>query len=147
LIKIYKDKWNLLLVSKHIVRVVLNDHVLPVNVVVDHQAWLCIFIRALARSCSLIGCSIEMSSIRSFIFSSLFERFLVQVNQVLGYIAVLCNMIRITTAVALEGFLSFPQTLFFGFVLLVLDFLTFLDFTNILWWFVTIHLFHTLNYS
>jgi hypothetical protein len=108
LIKIYKDQWSLLLVSKHIVRVVLDDHVLSVNVVIDHQPWLCSFIRALARSCSLIRCSVEMSFIRPFSFFNLFEGFLVQVNQVLGYIALLCNMIRTTIVVALEELLSFP---------------------------------------
>jgi hypothetical protein len=40
-------------------------------------------------------------------------------------------MIRITTTVVVEGFLSFPQTLVFGFVLLMLIFLKFLGFTNI----------------
>jgi hypothetical protein len=60
---------------------------------------------------------------------------------VLGYITLLCNMIRTTTMVAREGFLSFPRTLVFEFVLLVLVFLTFLEFTNILGWFVSIHLF------
>jgi hypothetical protein len=49
--------------------------------------------------------------------------------------------------VAREGFLSFPRTLVFEFVLLVLVFLTFLEFTNILGWFVSIHLFYPLNYS
>jgi hypothetical protein len=34
LIKIKCDKWCLFLVSKYIVRFVLNDHVLPVNVVI-----------------------------------------------------------------------------------------------------------------
>jgi hypothetical protein len=108
LIKIYKDKWCLILVPKHIIQVVLVDHVLSINVVFDCQAWLCSFIRALAQSCSLIRCSIEVSFIRSFSFFSLFEGFLVQVNQVLGYIALLCNMIRTITIVILEGFLSFP---------------------------------------
>jgi hypothetical protein len=45
---------------------------------------------------------------------------MVQVNQVLKYIALLCNMIGTTTTVALKGFLSFPRTLVFEFVLLVL---------------------------
>jgi hypothetical protein len=63
------------LVFKHIVQVVLDDYVLPINVVVGRQAWLCIFIRAFAQSCSLIGCNVEVSFIQSF---SLFRlRFLV----------------------------------------------------------------------
>jgi hypothetical protein len=47
LIKIYKDKWSLIFVSKHIVQVVFDDHVLSINVIFDCQAWLCSFIRAL----------------------------------------------------------------------------------------------------
>jgi hypothetical protein len=105
LIKIYKDKWSLFLVSKHIVRVVLDDHVLSVDVIFNHQAWLCNFIR---------------------------EGFLVQVNQVLGYITLLCNMIRTTTAVALNRFLSFLRTLVIRFVFLVLVSFIFLGFTKIL---------------
>jgi hypothetical protein len=132
LIKIYKDKWSLFLVSKHIVRVVLDDHVLSVDVIFNHQAWLCNFIRAFARSCSLIGCSIEVSFKRLFSFSILFEGFLVQVNQVLGYITLLCNMIRTTTAVALNRFLSFLRTLVIRFVFLVLVSFIFLGFTKIL---------------
>jgi hypothetical protein len=50
-------------------------------------------------------------------------------------------MISTTTAVALERFLSFLRALVFEFVLLVL---VFLEFTNILGWFITIHLFFTL---
>jgi hypothetical protein len=95
------------LVSKHIVRVVLDNHVISIDVVFDRQAWLYSFIRAFARSCSLIVCSVEVSFKRSFSFSSLFEGFLVQVNQVLGYIALLCNMISTTTTVALKGFFPF----------------------------------------
>jgi hypothetical protein len=63
LIKIYKDKCSIILVSKHIVQVVLDDHVLSVDVVFDHQVWLSSFIRVLVRSCSLIGCIVEVSFI------------------------------------------------------------------------------------
>jgi hypothetical protein len=59
--KIYEDKWRLVLVSKHVVRVVFNDHVLLINVTFDHQAWLFSFIRDLAQSCCLIRCSIQVS--------------------------------------------------------------------------------------
>jgi hypothetical protein len=96
------------------------------------------------QSCSLIECNVEVSFIRSFYFSSLFEGFLVQIDQVLGNFVFLCNMISTTTPMALKGFLSFPRTLVFGFVLFMLIFLSFLKFTNILGWFTTISLFFTL---
>jgi hypothetical protein len=63
---------------------------------------------------------------------------------VLEDFALLCNMISTTTAVALEGFLFFLQNLVFEFVLLVLIFLSFFEFINILGWFSTIRLFFTL---
>jgi hypothetical protein len=64
---------------------------------------------------------------------------------VLGYIALICNIIRTIIAVTLERFLAFPQNLVFGFALLVLVSFTFLGFTKILWMVVfNIHLFFTL---
>jgi hypothetical protein len=57
----YEDKWSLVFVSKHVVWIVFDDHVLSVNIIFDHQVWLFSFIRDLARSCCLIGCNIEVS--------------------------------------------------------------------------------------
>jgi hypothetical protein len=80
-------------------------------------------------------------------FSSLFEGFLVQVDQMLRDFAVLCNMISTTTVVALEGFLSFPQTLVFGFLLLVLIFFPFLNLPTFLDGLAPSVFFYPVNYS
>jgi hypothetical protein len=121
------------LVFKHIIRVVFNDDVLPVNVVIDRWIWLGNFIRAHARSCSFIGCNIEVSFIRSFSFSCLLEGFLVQVNQVLGNFALLCNMISTTTTMTLlKDFFPFSKLWSLDLFFLCLFFLPFLNLSTFL---------------